>query len=198
MAIAKIITNWTGLPGGPGFTIVYVNSTAASPNPMQAFWAAVAGYLPSSITVTVPNSGPLIDETTGKQVNVWTNGTQVATVGTGTNTFAPQSGAQVKWTTGAWQNGRRVVGRMYVVPISTVHYGTGGVVSTTVANAINAAATTMISSYTGNLLVWTRPIYKKAPVEGDPPVLVRQGSIHAVSTATTPTKPATLTGRRDT
>lgn len=197
MTIAKIVSTWTGIVGQPGYTVMYVRSTAANPSPIFTFFDSIKAYLPVSANVNVPNTGPLLDELTGKETGVWSQGLQQNVIGTGTSAYAPSQGAQVKWTTADWVNGRRVVGRTFLVPLMTGVYGTGGVIATATANAINAAATALISGFSGNFVVWARPLYKAGANPGDPPVLERQGSLHTITTATTPTKPCTLNSRRD-
>lgn len=197
MTIAQISAKWDGLTGLPGYTFVYVRSTASSPNPLQAFFEAIKSYLPLPLTVQVPNSGRLIDETNGKMTGVWGAGTTTTTSASGVNTYPPQAGAQVKWDTNDFVNGRRVRGRTYIVPLTTSAFSSGGLIGSTVANAINAAATTMISSYTGNLVIWSRPLFE-LDADGNPTeVLKRAGSIHTVSTSTCPLKSVTLNRRRD-
>lgn len=204
MSVHKLAVQWANngagggaWSGGPGFSIFYATPAQMNPAPFGTFFAALAPFIPLTITITVPNSGQVLDEVTGKVTGVWSTGTQVATPGTGTNTFAPQSGAQVKWYTNSWANGRRVVGRTFFVPLSTGNYAGSGLLSATTCNAIQAAADTLRSQLGNGLQVWHRPIYKKAPVEGDPPTLVRSGAIYPVSSSACPTKPATLNKRRD-
>lgn len=197
MTIAQIQATWAGLTGLPGYSFFYVRSTAASPNPVQAFFEAIKTFLPSPLTVQVPNTGRLIDETNGKMTGVWGAGTTTTTAASGVATFAPQAGVQVKWDTNGFVNGRHVRGRTYIVPLISTSYSTGGTVVSTTCNAINTAATTLISSYTGNLVVWARPLFER-DADGNPTdVLIRAGSIHTVSTSTVPIKSATLNRRRD-
>ena len=83
------------------------------------------------------------------------------------------------------------------MPLVVTAYSTGGIVSSTVANAVQAAGATLISGFAGSMVVWSRPVYRPDSVPGNPPVLVRQGAISPIVSATCPTKSATLTGRRD-
>ena len=197
MTIAQISATWTGITGGTGYTFLYVRSTAASPTQLQTFFEAIKTYFPAVLNIQVPNTGRLIDESNGKMTGVWGAGATATTTGTGSSGYSGQTGAQVKWDTNGFVNGRHVRGRTFLVPLSLNNWGTDGLLYAATCNAINAAATTMISNYTGNLVVWARPLFEK-DANGDPTdVIKRAGSIHTVSTATTPRKPATLRGRRD-
>ena len=196
MTIAKIHANWSTFTGQPGYTNIFVRSTAASPNPLQAFFQAITSYLPTGLVVTIPNSGEFIDEANGKMTGVWGTGTTTSSTGTGGANYAPQSGAQVKFDTGGFVNGRHVRGRMFLVPLATSVYA-GAVLNSTVANAIQAAADTMRTSFTGNLVVWSRPVFELDSNGNPTEVLKRPGQVFTVTTCTCPTKPATLRSRRD-
>lgn len=198
MTIAKLVCPWTNLPGGTGYSIFYLNNPLPSPAPFVTFFTAVAPYLPVGVRVDVPNSGEILDETTGKMVNTWSQGTAGSATGTGSTTFFPASGGQVKWITGSFANGRAVRGRTFLVPLGTSALAAGGGLATSAANTINAAATTLIQQNTGAQVIWHRPVYKKADTPGDPPILVRQGAIFSVLSSVCPLKTAVLTGRRDT
>jgi hypothetical protein len=199
VTIAQIQASWTGLPGGVGFTTIYVRSTAANPSPFLTFFQTIASRLPAVATVTVPSTGRLLDEATGKMTGVWNQGGGGAVGGTSSNTFAPQSGAQVKWDTGGFSNGRHVRGRMFIIPLSNAQYSTTlpGTIDQAACNVINGAATAMITAFAGNLVVWQRPLYERDSNGNPTDVLKRPGTVSTVTTATTPVKPATLRGRRD-
>lgn len=196
MALNKLVVTWSSFVGAPGYSVFYM-LPSASQAPFGTFFGALAPYLPLNLVTTVPNNGEVIDETTGKMTNVWSNGTQVATTGTGGSAYAPSNGALVRWGTGTFRNGRRVLGHTFLVPLSTSAYAAGGILASSTANAIQAAADTLRSSLGVSLVVYNRPVYKKAPVEGDPPTLVRQGAYAPVTFTAVPTKAATLTPRRD-
>lgn len=197
MPINKYVVTWTGIVGAPGYSVHYTMSTTANPNPLQTFYNALITYLPLNATVTIPNSGETLDETTGKMVNVWSAGTQTSSVGTGDSIYVPAEGALVRWGTNSFKNGRRVLGHTFIVPLSRAAYATGGLVAAATCNAIQAASNTCRSSYGVDMVVWNRPVYKKAPVEGDPPTLVRPGSVSPITFTACPTKVAVLTSRRD-
>jgi len=197
MTISKHLVTWTGLPGGTGYSLFYQNNAQGNPAPLGTFFGALATYFPPALTITVPNAGEVIDEVTGKMTGVWSAGTQVATVGTGTSPFAPSQGALLKWGTNNFRNGRRVWGKTFLVPLTATQYVTGGVITAAACNAIAAAGTTLITSFAGSMVVWSRPVYKPGAAPGDPPVLVRPGAINPVVSATCPIKPCSLTGRRD-
>jgi len=198
MTIAKLVCPWTNIPGGTGYSVFYLNNQSPSPAPFITFFTAVGPFLPVGVRIDIPNNGQLLDEATGKMVNVWTQGTAGSVTGTGSTTFFPASGGQVKWGTGTYANGRHVMGRTFLVPLGVSSLAAGGGLATSTANTINSAATTLIQQTSSSLVTWHRPKYKKADTPGDPPVLVAQGSIATVVNSTVPLKTAVLTGRRDT
>lgn len=193
--IEKLVCTWNYGTGAPGYTTFFVSAAqAASFQPrLVTFWTAVAPYLATAFSVVVPPNGEVIDETTGKMVNVWSGPTQVTVTGTAAAAWASTSGALVRWDTGRFANGRKVRGRTFIVPIVSSAYSSG-TISTTVANAINAAATTLWNAAPGVMVVWTRPKYDHST---NPPTLKTPGISYPVNSATTPTKVTYLSSRRD-
>lgn len=194
--IDKLVATWAGFSGSPGYTSFYF-SAAQGPS-MQpkvvAFFQAIAPYITPNVTVTVPASGVTIDASTGQEVNAWSGGSSTLVTGTHTNlTFAPELGAMVRMETGQFRRGRRVRGRLFLVPISMGNFTAQGVLTTTAANAINAAATAL-NSLQGQWIVWHRPL-KDYSVK--PPTLKETGEALPITSTTCPLKSTYLSSRRD-
>lgn len=197
MTIAQLQVTWKGLPGGDGFSFFYVSSTAASISPLPTFFDAIKAFFPLKINWVVNPFWKFIDETTGKMTGAGGGGPQPTITATGADAFAPQTGVQVRWETAGFENGRRVKGRTYLVPCVGAQFGSNGVPSATMCNTINAAADVMRQAYTGNLVVWHRPLYDYDVPEGSDPILKRPGKSIAVTSTVCPTKAVTLNARRD-
>ena len=195
MTINRITCTWSGFTGAPGYSQFYWVGSAGIQNLFTPFWQACAPYIPSVVTVTVPNTGDVLDQQTGKKLDIWTSGianttSGTATVGVG---FSMASGAHVNWFSSVYVKGQRLRGKTYLVPLATTAYASNGVLTTACANAINAAATSLFQGSGGGLCVWHRPIYNPT----DPTDLVEQGSIGPITSTTTPTKVSVLRSRRD-
>lgn len=198
MTIAQLQVTWKGLPGGDGFSFFYVRSTAASISPLPTFFDALKAFFPSRLSWVINPFWKLIDETNGKMTGAGGGGPQPTITATGPDAFPPNAGAQVRWETPDFVNGRRVKGRTYLVPMCGSFFGSNGLFTANTAGQINAAADVMRSAYTGNLVVWSRPLFEKDANGNPTDVLKRAGSVHTVTTTVCPTKVVTLNGRRDT
>lgn len=197
MSISQVACSWTGLQGGTGYSIFYVRGTLLSPSAFNTFFGSVRSLLPNAATVNVPNTGKVIDEATGKMTGVWAGGSASANTGTGGTNYPPTSGCQVKWLTGGYVNGRRVQGRTYLVPLPTSSFTTTGTIATTTTGNLFTYASTLITDLANNFVIWARPLYE-LDADGHPTdVIKRAGTTWTVSSCLTPTKAASLTGRRD-
>lgn len=195
--VEKIVCTWNGLPGGVGNTVLYWQAGAypgAQPA-VKTFFQGMAPFMPPSVSVTVPTTGEVLDETTGKMNNVWSTGSVLTIAGTATATaYTPQAGALVQWNTAGFTNGRHVRGRTFIVPLSAGVYTSSGLLTASNATTMTGVATSFIANTGNSLVVWHRPVYSKPPNS----TLTRPGAMFVVTTGLVPTKTATLKGRRDT
>lgn len=198
MSIYRLKTSWIGpFPGLPGYTFVYTSGPNLQPSQLAIFWDAIKQFFPLQLKWHVDPNITTIDEVTGKMTASTPGDAPVDVAATGSANFVPQAGAQLKLYTQGFANGRHVVGRWFLVPMITSSWTTNGLLLAATCNSINAAADVLRSSSGQTLCVWHRPVYKKAPVEGDPPVLVRPGAAYGVTSTAVPTKSVTLNSRRD-
>lgn len=155
----RIKITWTGMPGGPGVTQLYATSSAGA-RPALATWIDAWKYLvPSNITLTIQGQGDFVDSTTGQITGTWTDGADIAKVGTGSpGAYFAAGGACVSWSTAGVVGGRRVKGRTFLVPLTSLAYNGSGLVDTAVT-AIQGATTTLLGS--GNVFwILHRPTTK--------------------------------------
>ncbi len=158
--ISRIRSLWTGFDGAPGYTNIYVaeGSEADAVTAMAAFWGAITGGLPSDVTVTVENTGETVDPATGIMTTAWTAPLAIAHVGADAGSYAAASGAAVTLQTADVVNGRRVHGRIFVVPLGHDGYdGTGGLNPSFLVTLGDAVAG-LLTALGAQWVVWHRPI----------------------------------------
>lgn len=151
---------WTNWPGAPGYSNFYIGTTITDHTPIRTFFNSINGTLPAGVTITVPTSGDQISEATGV-----ITGSYSATVtggpvnGNATNTagYPGSAGGQVQWQTSAIIEGRRPLGKTFIVPMYKDAFDANGSLSTTTLTAMQNAATALIAALSGEMKVWSRP-----------------------------------------
>lgn len=196
MALYRYKTTWNGLIGLPGYTFTYAAGNNLAPSQIAIFWDSIKQYFPAGLKWTVDPTIVQLDEATGKMTGVTTQPQPADVAATGSTSYVPQAGAQIKWYTQGFSNGRKVVGRTYLVPLITPSWSTNGLIPQATCNAINAAADALRTGSAATLVVWHRPVYKDAAVPGDPPVLVRPGASFGITSQACPTRSVSLRTRQ--
>lgn len=126
---------------------------------IRAFFNSLAAQLPSGLTIQVPGVGDTIDDTNGLINGGWNATAAPAVVtGTGLSAYAGNAGAVVHWLTAAVIGGHRVRGRTFLVPLVSTAFDTQGSIATSVLTTLRNAASTMITTMSGTLRVWHRPV----------------------------------------
>lgn len=157
MTMNRVKVLWQGFPGAPGYSNHYVGSTTTAQTAIRAFYLAIAAILPTGLTLQVPNTGDQVSEATGLITGAWSGTAQAQIVSTGAGTFSGCSGAIVNWRTAQVVNGRRPMGRTFLVPLISSAYDSQGSLSSAALSTIQSAADTLITSLAGELKVWSRP-----------------------------------------
>lgn len=167
--MAKVTINWSGLPGGPGYTNLYFQDITGSSaidqtvvdsaiSKTDAWLSAFRGSIPNSITTGVSATVEAVEETTGALQGFWTGTPAAAAVGTGGTTYSAPTGAVVSWYTSTVRNGRRIRGRTFIVPLATGSYDADGNILNSKLTTWNTATTTLIATgASAELGVWSRP-----------------------------------------
>jgi hypothetical protein len=167
--MAKVTINWSGLPGGPGYTNLYFTDISGPTSVDQtlvdsavsktdAWLSAFRPSIPNSISTGVSATVEAVDETTGALVGFFTGTPAAAAVGTGGTTYSAPSGAVISWYTSTVRNGRRIRGRTFMVPLATAAYESDGSLLGTRITTWNAATATLIATgAVAELGVWSRP-----------------------------------------
>lgn len=158
----KVVTTWSGFPGGPAFTTMYFDGASAPPlAALNTFWSTIKNLFPVTCTLQVAGSGVGINLGTGKPDGFWTGTAPAAVVGTGANAYAAPAGAMVEWKTGQFKNGREIRGKTFIVPIIIAAYQTDGSIADSNRDAITAAATALLAA-SPKIGVWSKGAHQFA------------------------------------
>lgn len=158
---------------------------------IHAFYTSIAQYLPPNLTYAIEPEVPVVDESSGKLVNLVSGSTvQSAIHGSSTGTQYPAgTGSRINWQTGLVVNGRRLRGAVYIVPLGDNAYSSQGAIQTPVQQAlINAARTYNLGVQAAGCaqIVYHRP--KKGETTGGVAALVNAWTVGST--------PASLRSRR--
>lgn len=176
------LTGTTALPGVATFySEVAVPSAVAD---VAAFWDDVKALLPTGLTVTIPGSGDVIDDTDGALVGTWSEGSDTQVVGTTNSPYAAGVGARVIWRTNGVRNRRRVRGSTFLCPLVVGCYDSQGTLDASQLTTISTAAGVLASG--GQLRIWSRPT---TPTAAD-------GTSNLVLSAQVPDRVTALRSRR--
>lgn len=106
----------------------------------------------------MPSSGDEISEGDGSITGAWSVATTPSVVtGTGAGNYAGNAGAVIHWLTTGVNQGRRIRGRTFIVPIVSAAYDATGSLSTTFITTLTTAGNVLIAANPGLINVWSRP-----------------------------------------
>lgn len=163
MRLHRVVVDWAGPQvTGKAVTVLHFDATEAAAPPVAAVksaFTALAPAIPTGVTMSVPNSGDTIEDTTGHLTGVWT-ATGAGTVnGSGAAACAAGVGACVSWSTGAIVSGtkgpRHLRGRTFMVPLTSTAYDTDGTITAPAMSTLGAFANALVTA--GGLGIWHRP-----------------------------------------
>jgi len=180
----RVRSIWTGFPGGPGVTTMYFLDTATAVESLHSFWSALAGRLPIDVDIQVENAGDTIEDTTGDLVGAWSAASVTSVAGTADDSYAAPAGCVIDWLTETIANHRRLRGRTFLVPFSSLNLSGDGTIDTTALGIIRDAASVFQAEQSASLVVWHRG-------SGS------DGSNGLVTSSFVPDKIAVLRSRRD-
>jgi len=194
---------WTGFPGATGYTNFYFQATASDAfealavcNQGRVFFQQCTSMLPDNVTINVQTDCRLIEDTTGDLINIFTVSGISAVHGTGgPGGYAGASGGCVDWLTGAIHGKHLMVGRTFVVPITSGFYENNGTLSTGAVTTLATAAEAMRTQAGPLFGVWGRPRKAKTVDGVTVPALV--GAWHPAIASRVPDKAVVLRSRRD-
>lgn len=161
MQLARVLVSWVG-PAVKGLSanVLHFAADGGPPSPaaIKTAYQAIGGCIPTGQSVLIPNSGDIIEDTTGELIDVWTAGVAGQVDGAGGTAVAAGVGACVSWKTGGIINGRRLRGRTFLVPFATSSYDTDGTLTSTANTQVANFRAAMMAS--GPMAVWHRPTTK--------------------------------------
>lgn len=202
--ILRVKINWTGFTGSPGYTNLHYEPTAggaidqaavdSAVNKTAFFLSGWRAYQPLQCTTQVDTAVAEIDENTGTIQNFWTGPTVAAGSGADSGNYAAGSGACISLYTADVRNGRRVRGRIFMVPLGSAGLQSDGTLATGALTAMRASAAALIDDLDPvRLTVWVRPSEIPGPLD---PTFI-DGGAYAVTAYSINDKVAQLRSRRD-
>jgi hypothetical protein len=163
MRLHRVVVSWAG-PSVTGLAVnvLHFDATEQAAPPVAAIrtaYQAMAGQLPSAVTVTVPPSGETIDDSDGTLTGVWSATAPAVVTGGVVPQAAAGVGACVTWNTGGIVAGtkgpRRLRGRTFLVPLANACYDADGTLTAPAVTALNNFGTSLIAA--GGFGIWHRP-----------------------------------------
>jgi len=160
MTMNRVRVVWSNWPGAPGYSNFYVGTTITDHTPIRTFFQSLNGILPAAVTITVPTSGDQISEATGLITGSYSatvTGGAVNGAAGNSAAYAGMAGGQVQWQTSAVINGRRPLGKTFIVPLYNTAYDSNGSLSSAAVTTLQAAGAALIAALSGEMKVWSRP-----------------------------------------
>jgi len=166
MTLNRVRVALTGVGGLPGVATHYFDSTTVDMAALRTFWTAPAAVMPTGMVITIPNSGDQFNEATGLITGTWSGPAQatIATSG-GAGSYAAASGAMIRWTPNGIVDGRRPIGKTYLIPMVSSNFSSAGTISGALVTTLSTAATTLLGAYGGSMKLWHRPNSKGAGLQ---------------------------------
>jgi hypothetical protein len=171
---------------GPGLSTFYEkpDSNVGGADAIFDFFDSLKSAITTAVTITVPSSGDIIEDTTGELVGTWSeSGTGGAVVGTSAENFVMGTGARVRWATGGIHGGHRVNGATYIAPLQISSFAGSGALADPFVVVLEASADALLDALPG-LCIWSRPRTGLA------------GASYTIESAVVPDKVSWLRSRR--
>lgn len=149
----------SGVSGLPGVATFHFGSSVTDMGALRTFWDAVKVVFPNTMQIQVPNSGDTINEDTGQITGAWSGPTQAVIQGTGgVGSYLSTAGAMIRWTTPLVVNGRRPIGKTFLVPAMTGIFSSSGTIAGATLTTLQNAASALVVAYAGELKTYHRPV----------------------------------------
>ncbi len=155
-SLERVVVEWTAGTALPGISVFYGNpSVPTLANEVYTFFDSIKALIPSSLSLTIPSSGDIIDDADGALAGSWSTTGVGSLAMTGGGSYAAGVGCRVVWRTNGVRNRRRVRGSTFLCPLITNVYEANGTLTSSALSTISTAAGVLASS--GTLAVWSRP-----------------------------------------
>lgn len=152
----RIAWNDSKVTGGGVSTLYFVGDGAGVPAAVKTFFTSCASKLPIGVQITVPSSGDVLDVATGQPKGLWSAAGGGQVNGAGNSEYAGGVGTRIQWQTLGWNNGRRVRGSLFLVPLPSDVWDLNGNLKSAVRIQFDGAAAALVSAITPSLVVWSR------------------------------------------
>lgn len=188
MPLNRVRVALSGVSGLPGVATHYVGTSVTDQTAIRTFWDSVKGMFPNGVSIQVANTGDTINEDSGIITGSWAGVAQAVITATGgAGTWNSATGPMVRWNTPQVVNGRRPIGKTFLVPSPTAIIGSNGQINSTNVTTIQNAATALVVALGGELKIFHRPT--GTPAHG--------GVSCTVTAASVSSKAMVLRSRRD-
>ncbi len=194
MPIIRVVAEWTGFSGAPGFSVFHFENFETGSlahaqlcsDAVRTFFEGVKNLVPVSISIRPQSAVELVDEATGRVLDIYGTTPGVASAGQYTQGYSGVSGALIHWETQGVRNGRRVRGKTFLVPLGNALYEANGTIAPAQLTMISTAAQALIDNPDVALTTFARP-----KPDGTP------GESYPVTSQRVPDKAVVLRSRRD-
>lgn len=160
MAIQRLRVEWSGSAiDGAGVTTLFgeADGTTALYAAFNQLLGQCLSLLAPDLTITVPQSGDVLDEATGTLTGTWGSGAPAVHNTAGTTNYARGVGARIVWGTSAIHAGRRVRGSTFLCPLKSTAYDGTGSLTTTAVTDLQAGVDAYLIAMGARGRVWSRP-----------------------------------------
>lgn len=200
MSLVRVQTVWSGIAGAPYYTNLYAIGPAATNNgndlatAWRVFLNSLSLQLCTGLIATIDPELLEFNETDGVVTGTGTT-LQSPVAFTGGGEQLPHSNqALVQWTTNGLVHNRRVRGRTFIPGVMETQNSPTGTPATQIGTPLQTAIDTMLSSMSGRMRIWSRPVTAE---QATPTVPARPGSAWAITTGKVAPYWAILRSRRD-
>lgn len=188
MTLNRVRVGIAGATGLPGVATFHFNSSTTDMSALRTFWDAVKANFPNTVVITIPNSGDQISDDSGQITGAWSGPAQTNVVGTGgVAGYLSTAGPMIRWTTPQVVNGRRPIGKTFLVPSMSTQFSSAGTITGATVTAYTTAAQALVVAYAGEMKTYHRPT-------GSPP---HGGVACTIISGVCINKQAVLRSRRD-
>lgn len=173
MDIFRVVTEWSGFRGGPGYTNFFFRnllpggapttvddraSAAGARERVAAFWTQLVPFIPNDVSFTVSTVVDVLEDTTGELQASYVMDSIPKVTGLSDDPYSGASGAVIGWQTGAIRRGRRIRGRTFIVPLAGDQYGPDGRLDPYIVRQLQQYGETLaIGGINSTFGVWARP-----------------------------------------
>lgn len=157
---------WTGWSGAPGYSTFFADATDAPQGHADQVFnllgtalsdvGGVTNYLPNGVKLTFGSVMDRVDAGTNDLIGTAAVTPPSTITGVGGNLYSAASGACITWRTALFVQGRRVVGRTFLIPLNGSAYGDDGTLGADFLTKARSAAATYIAAAVSTPVVMMR------------------------------------------